>query len=98
GDLSHKMVFTCADNVAAKGHPRGRRTEIKPVRVARQFRAIAGEQIDLVALRTEGKPVRADVKISFAESFEAARPNDRARGNHELLGIAEVVAQEPTAD
>ena len=100
--MSDKPLFPGADDVAAEGDAVLRRAESEAVAIAGEVGVgVAGEQVNLLAVRTQCETVvgaRRGVEVRFGEDEVAARRQDgvvRDAVFHRCFGI---VRQEPAAD
>src|SRR5438093_3616335 len=102
GDLRRELFLTHIVDETPEGHAVGRGAKAESVRVAGKVRVrVSGEQVNLLAMRTEGKAV-ADagcrVELCFVERDETKGGNERAILNSKLPGDFWIICQEPTAD
>ena len=98
GFLGHEMLEAIAGNVAAKRNAVDLRPELEAVAVAGDISAVTGEQVNLLAQRTERESIRADIELAFVKGDKATRRDDGVGWDAVFSGLVVVVGEEPAPD
>src|SRR6185369_16996532 len=92
------MFVTLAGNIAAKGGPILGCAKAEAMEPTGEERAVAGEQVDIIAFRAESEVGAADIEVGLIEGNKSARSKAGRGRNDELLGGVKAIAKEPTRD